>query len=162
MAYIKIDKPNYYGSYGSSGNIETTALAAIAYARLSDFEFSDKLIEYIIDRKDGHGSWGSTQSTILTLKALSENEIAKKTVKDNLGSLTITLNDDQTRTMNINSENSEVAQYLVFDNDLKDNNEIKITKEGKINATIQIVKDYYRAWDVEQLTSSSFTIDRGL
>jgi uncharacterized protein YfaS (alpha-2-macroglobulin family) len=160
MAFIKIDKPNYYGSYGQSGNIEVTALAAIAFANLEELDFSDRLVAYIVSAKTGSGSWGSTQSTILALKALTENEIAKKIVSDNLGSISLTLNNNQTEKINITSENSEVVQTFIFDKEIKDNNEIKVTRDGNISATIQIIKDYYKTWDSKPSTSSSFAIQQ--
>lgn len=155
LAYIKLDRANYFGSYGQAGNIEITSLTAIALANSGDTESSDSLIKYITKRKSGNGSWGSTQATILALKALTENEIAKKTVKDNQGGLDIVLNNNTPTTLTINKDNSEAVQYLKLDHALTTNNEIKITKKGKISASLQITKEYFGAWNNNQTQNSS-------
>jgi len=61
-------------SGGQSLKIETTALAAMAWMKRSDFaQNANKAIEWIVASRSGSGTFGATQSTILALKALIEH-----------------------------------------------------------------------------------------
>src|SRR5262245_44342846 len=56
---------------GDGVTVETTALAALAMAKTGQFTNSvNKALTYLIKAKEGNGTWGSTQATILSLKAL--------------------------------------------------------------------------------------------
>ena len=63
-------RTTFYGA-GLSGNIETTALAALAMieGRTSPGTIRAALA-WLIEQKDAHGAWHSTQATVLALKAL--------------------------------------------------------------------------------------------
>src|SRR5262249_10165697 len=56
---------------GDGGTIETSALTALAMLRTGQFTNSlNKTLTYLIKAKQANGTWGSTQATILSLKAL--------------------------------------------------------------------------------------------
>src|SRR6266542_2334901 len=56
---------------GDGITIEATALTALAMAKTGQFTNSlNKALTYLIKAKQGNGTWGSTQATILSLKAL--------------------------------------------------------------------------------------------
>jgi hypothetical protein len=58
------------GSYGASLNIETTALAALAWLRQDAYAAqAEKAINFLADSCKG-GLYGSTQSTVLALRAI--------------------------------------------------------------------------------------------
>lgn len=58
-------------SGGLSLEIETTALAALAWLRAKDFTApAERAVEWIVSHRQGQGGFGSTQATILALKAL--------------------------------------------------------------------------------------------
>jgi hypothetical protein len=146
QAFIQLDRPNHYGSYGRYGNVELTALATIAFSRRGEFDFSNKLKDFIIASRDGQGTWGSTQATILALKAIVADEIATKKAKNNEGIIKIKFNGQDEKTISITPENSEVLQVVEFKNNLSRENIITIEKSGKVTVTLQIVKDYYSEW----------------
>ena len=60
----------FYGA-GRGGNVETTALAALAmiegHANPATIRAA---LAWIVEQKDAHGTWYSTQATVLALKAL--------------------------------------------------------------------------------------------
>ncbi|MEX2140226.1 MAG: MG2 domain-containing protein [Pirellulales bacterium] len=61
-------------SGGEALAIETTALAALAWLKLPEFrEQANRAIDWIVRNRSGDGSFGSTQATILALKALVEH-----------------------------------------------------------------------------------------
>jgi hypothetical protein len=71
-------------SGGISLKVETTSLAAIAWLKRPEFvPSSNKAIEWITKSRQGGGGFGSTQATILALKALIENaKASRKVVND--------------------------------------------------------------------------------
>lgn len=63
-------RTTFYGA-GTSGNIETTALAALALLETKQAPATTRgALTYIAAQKDGNGTWHSTQATVLALKAL--------------------------------------------------------------------------------------------
>lgn len=66
-------------SGGQSLKVETTALAALAWLKLPAFAGqANRAIEWIIKSRQGSGGFGSTQATILALKALVEHSKANR------------------------------------------------------------------------------------
>ena len=60
----------FYGA-GESQRIETTAMAVLALRHaVWSPESVRKALAWLVARKDGHGTWGSTQATVLALEAL--------------------------------------------------------------------------------------------
>jgi uncharacterized protein YfaS (alpha-2-macroglobulin family) len=61
----------FYGS-GLSRRIETTALASLAllHATSQHAATARGALAWLVEQKDGHGTWHSTQATVLALKAL--------------------------------------------------------------------------------------------
>jgi hypothetical protein len=69
-------------SGGQALAMETTALAALAWLKLPEFRgHAERAIDWIVRNRAGDGSFGSTQATVLALKALVEH------AKDKRGSL---------------------------------------------------------------------------
>ncbi len=64
------NRTTFYGA-GLSGNIETTALATLAMieGRANPATIRGSLA-WLVEQKDVHGTWHSTQATVLALKAL--------------------------------------------------------------------------------------------
>jgi uncharacterized protein YfaS (alpha-2-macroglobulin family) len=61
---------SFYGG-GKSGNVETTALAALALIEAGrQPETVRAALSWLIEQKDARGIWPSTQATVLALKAL--------------------------------------------------------------------------------------------
>ncbi len=60
----------FYGS-GQSGDIETTALAVLAMTASGKHRGTTRqALTWLVEQKDEHGTWHSTQATVLALKAL--------------------------------------------------------------------------------------------
>jgi hypothetical protein len=72
-------------SGGKSLSIETTSLAVLAIMQSTgnNMEALNKAIQYIVGERSGYGAFGSTQGTILALKALTEYaKFSKHTSED--------------------------------------------------------------------------------
>ena len=78
-------------SGGRSLKMETTALAALAWTKLPEYvDEANRALDWIIDNRQGRGGFGSTQATVLALKALMEHAKANRRVGGN-GKLTVKL-----------------------------------------------------------------------
>ncbi len=71
-------------STGQSLTIETTSLAILAILKSTNqkYEVLTKAVEFLVKSRDGYGAFGSTQGTILALKALTEFAKQSKSVKE--------------------------------------------------------------------------------
>lgn len=66
-------------SGGQSLKVETTALAALAWLKSPAFtEQANRAVQWIVKSREGSGGFGSTQATILALKALVEHSKANR------------------------------------------------------------------------------------
>jgi CD109 antigen len=67
------ERTAFYGS-GIGGDVETTALAVLAFSAAKGYpHLSGKALAWIAKQRGGTGTWGSTQATVLALKALVAN-----------------------------------------------------------------------------------------
>lgn len=102
-------------STGKSLHIETTSLIVLAMLKTENIQVNalQKAVSFIIGSKGGYGMFGSTQSTILALKALTKYaEFSKKT--DEAGTIQIWINNKliATRQYAKGERNSIVADSL--------------------------------------------------
>src|SRR5262249_37724860 len=105
-------------SRGDSLTVETTALAALAMIKSGQFTNSaNKALMYLVKAKDGNGAWGSTQATILSLKALVAG-MSGSSVKGKVP-FTIAINGKEVKG-EVNEENSDVLQMF----DLKEHTKV--------------------------------------
>ena len=66
-------------SGGRSLEMETTALAALAWMKLPEYvDQANRAVRWIIGNRQARGGFGSTQATVLALKALSEHARANR------------------------------------------------------------------------------------
>jgi uncharacterized protein YfaS (alpha-2-macroglobulin family) len=108
------DSPGYSLTYshGDGMNVETTALCAMAMMKSGQWPESVKqCLTWISKRKDIRGTWGSTQATILAIRALvlgSTTSLGQETET----SITVQLNGETVETFQINKENSDVMKQV--------------------------------------------------
>ena len=157
------------GSYGDVGNIETTALATLAFVRANNFrpDIAQGGLNYLIQNKDSFGNWHTTQTTILSLKTFLE--VARRASEDVDAVVTVTLNGSQQRTVEITPENFDVVQLIQFDDINLGDNVVDIQVEGEGNLMYQIAGSYYLDWEIlpeypdlveEQLVNIDVAYDR--
>ena len=146
-AYWASGVATFMGSEGATGSIETTALAALAFLKADrNPELANAALTYLIQQKDGFGTWYNTQATVLSLKALIES--VRAGAEDMNATVTVTLNDGQTRSVQITAENFDVVQLLTFDDvNIGRDNVVGITVEGEGNLMYQVTGSYYLPWD---------------
>ena len=141
---------SFMGATGESGSVESTALAAYALMRAKAHpEAVSGALAYIIGHKDPQGTWGTTQATILALKALL---LASSTGGSAEGAATVrvSLNGELTQEITIDETNADVVHAVTFDRGFSPTgaNRVRIELEGGGNLMLQVTTRYYLPWDV--------------
>jgi uncharacterized protein YfaS (alpha-2-macroglobulin family) len=167
--YWPMSTASFMGATGESGSLETTALAAYAFMRGS--AHSDAVggaLGYLIQGKDSWGTWGTTQATILTLKALLL-ATEQQGEAEGPATLNISLNKEQTEEIVIDESNSDVVHLVTFDRGFSPSgaNRVQIELEGGGNLMYQVATRYYLPWDqvermpeMEELITIDLSYDR--
>jgi len=131
---------------GDSITVETTALAVLAMLKTGQFQNSiNQGLTYLIKSKSGSGTWGSTQATILALKAIVAS--ASGPAQADTAAFTIKLNGKEVAKGEVTKDNADVMQLF----DLKDQttlgqNDIEIEVKGETSLMYQVVGRYFEAW----------------
>jgi uncharacterized protein YfaS (alpha-2-macroglobulin family) len=100
----------FYGA-GASADVETTALTALAMLKAKRPGSVAAGLAWLMSKKDAHGTWGSTQATVLSLKALlAGTKIAEGGDKERV--IEIRLGDKVLKTIAIPPDQAEVMQQF--------------------------------------------------
>jgi hypothetical protein len=132
---------------GTSASVETTALAVQALLKYGKgAAIAAKALRYIAAKKDAAGTWGTTQATIMALRALLLS--TEKSANDVQGTLEITLNGRAVDTLTLNPENSDLFHQLVFPQiDPRSANTVALRFTGRGGLAYQVVGRYFIPWD---------------
>jgi alkylhydroperoxidase/carboxymuconolactone decarboxylase family protein YurZ len=131
---------------GDSITVETTALAILAMLKTGQFSNSiNQGLTYLIKSKDGSGTWGSTQATILSLKAIVAS--ASGPAQADTATFTVKLNGKEVAKGEVTKDNADVMQLF----DLKDKttlgqNDVEIEVKGETSLMYQVVGRYFEPW----------------
>ncbi|MGE5327455.1 MAG: hypothetical protein ACM3NO_10480, partial [Deltaproteobacteria bacterium] len=130
-------------STGESAAVETTGLAAQALLKWGEASgTARKAMNYIAARKDASGTWGTTQATIMALRALVL--ATEKSAADVRGRLTILLNGKPAESLTLTPENNDLFHQFVFKgHDIQKGATVEIRFEGKGGLAYQVVGNYF-------------------
>jgi uncharacterized protein YfaS (alpha-2-macroglobulin family) len=136
------------GSYGSMKDVETTALASLAYMRAGyGPQTVHRVLNYLITKKDAYGTWSSTQATILSLKAFV---YAAEHLQQTGGNATATIyiNGNPVTTVRVDNSNSDVVRIIDLGSEtVKGANRVEIRYSGEGNLYYQVTGKYYSPWE---------------
>jgi hypothetical protein len=144
---------------GDYVSVETTALAALAMIKTGQFTNSvNQSLAYLLKIKQAGGGWGTTQATILALKAMLAG-MGSSQVKDTVD-ITIKVNGKEAARTQVTPENGDVMQIF----DLKDltqagPNQVQIETSKDAGLMYQIVGRYYGPWKKEAKARPGFVVD---
>ena len=141
---LKLQKPD--GSFksdhsitrsgGKSLQIETTGIAVLAmlHADKKNTGAMTKAVEFLVASRSGYGSFGSTQGTVLSLKALSEYAaFSKKT--DEAGTLECYIDNKLVASKNYEAGEKGKIEFKGLEKHLKEGkHKIKVQYKGAQNA----------------------------
>ena len=148
---------------GASATVETTGLAVQALLLSGEASgTARKALNYIASKKDSEGMWGTTQATIMALRALLT--ATEKGAADVRGTLVVMLNGKPAGKLELTSENNDLLHQFVFKGiDSQNPSTVEIRFEGKGGLAYQIVGNYFLPWDakpVAEALSIDVTYDR--
>ncbi|MGB9360892.1 MAG: hypothetical protein WCA99_04790, partial [Candidatus Sulfotelmatobacter sp.] len=177
QAWWSADETGVYAT-GASASVETTGLAVQALLKWGEVPgTARKAINYIASKKDASGAWGTTQATIMALRALLL--ATEKGSGDVRGTLEILLNGKVAQQLTLTPENNDLLHQFVFKDLEAENvesqitppsddpkrgahpghpNTIEIRFEGKGGLAYQIVGSYFIPWD-ENLANEALSIN---
>jgi uncharacterized protein YfaS (alpha-2-macroglobulin family) len=132
---------------GTSASVETTGLAVQALLKWGQASgTARKALSYITAKKDAAGTWGSTQATIMALRALllaSEEGTA-----DVRGTVEIVINGKAAGKLTLTPDNNDLLHQFVFkDIDAKGANTVELRFDGKGALGYQVAGQYFIPWE---------------
>ena len=99
-------------SHGAGMDVETTALSAMALMKAGLWPESVKqALSWLSHEKSSCGTWGSTQATILAMRALLAGSTASLGQEFD-SAITLLLNGEAVETFHVNKENSDVMRQI--------------------------------------------------
>ena len=134
---------------GASASVETTGLAVQALLKWGEASgTAPKAMTYIASKKDASGTWGTTQATIMALRALLL--ATEKGAADVHGTLQVLLNGKVVEKLALTSDNNDLLHQFVYKGvDSKGANTVEIQFEGKGGLAYQVVGKYFLPWDLK-------------
>jgi len=140
------DETGVYSS-GASASVETTGLAAQALLKWGEASgTARKAMNYIVSKKDSGGTWGTTQATIMALRALLLS--TEKGAAGVQGELKVLLNGKVVEELTLTSENNDLLHQFVFKGaESESANTVEIRFNGKGGLAYQVVGTCFIPWD---------------
>jgi uncharacterized protein YfaS (alpha-2-macroglobulin family) len=157
QVFWNVEETSVY-STGSSAAVETTGLAAQALLKWGQAsETVRKALNFISSKKEASGNWGTTQATIMALRAvLLASQLSASDVR---GTVEVMVDGKTVETLKLTPENNDLLHQFVFkgiDAERTASIELKFTGTGGL--AYQIVGRYFTPWDVKP-TMEPLSID---
>src|SRR5260370_30789545 len=138
------EETGVYGR-GASAAVETTGLAVQALLKWGGASTTaSKALSYIAAKKDASGTWGTTQATIMALRALLLS--TEKGAADVRGTLEVSLNGKPVQKLTLTPENNDLMHQFVFKEIDAKANIVDIKFVGKGGLAYQVVGRYFVPW----------------
>jgi uncharacterized protein YfaS (alpha-2-macroglobulin family) len=136
---------------GPSAAVETTGLAVQALLQSGSASgTAGKALNYIASKKDAYGTWGTTQATIMALRALLT--ATDKSASDVRGTLTVLLDGKPAEELQLTPENNDLLHQFVFKEIASSKaSTVELRFDGKGGLAYQIVGSYFVPWEDKPL-----------
>jgi uncharacterized protein YfaS (alpha-2-macroglobulin family) len=157
QAWWTTEETAVYGR-GASASVETTGLVLQALLKSGEAPaVARKALNYIAARKETSGTWGTTQATIMALRALLLS--MEKGSADARGTVEITLNGKPAGRLTLTRENDDLFhQFVLNDIDFNGSNKVGIHFEGRGSPAYQVAGQYFVPWTA-QTSDEPLSID---
>jgi uncharacterized protein YfaS (alpha-2-macroglobulin family) len=151
QVFWTVEETSVY-SRGESAAVETTGLAAQALLKWGEAsEIVRKSLNFVSSKKEASGNWGTTQATIMALRALLL--ASQRSGSDVRGSVAIMLNGRSVETLRLSPENNDLLhQYVLKGIDAQQANAVQLKYEGKGGLAYQVVGRYFTPWEEKPVT----------
>lgn len=142
------EETGLYGS-GESAAVETTGLAVQALLKGSlANDTVRKALHYLTSKKSASGNWGTTQATIMALKALLT--ASERGSADVRGTVQVVLNGRTMETLALTADNNDLLHQFAFHNiDPRAANEVQLKFSGTGGLAYQIAGRYFVPWEAQ-------------
>jgi len=146
QAWWSAEETGVYAT-GASASVETTGLAVQGLLKWGGAaSTARKAITYISSKKDASGAWGTTQATIMALRALLL--ASEKGTEDVRGTLEVLLNGKSAEKLVLTPDNNDLLhQFVLTGIDPNGGNTVGIRLDGKGSLAYQVVGTYFLPWD---------------
>ncbi|HEY1339666.1 MAG TPA: MG2 domain-containing protein [Bryobacteraceae bacterium] len=157
QAWWTADETGVYAT-GASASVETTGLAVQALLKWGEASgTAEKALRYIASKKDASGAWGTTQATIMSLRALLLS--TEKGAADVRGTIEVSLNGKPVERLTLTPENNDLLhQFVLKDVDGRGVNRVAIRFDGKGGLAYQVAGRYFLPW-AEKPQREALSID---
>jgi hypothetical protein len=156
QAWWTAEETGMYGA-GESAAVETTGLAVQALLKWGQASpTAVKALAYLASKKTAEGTWGTTQATIMALRALLL--ATEKGNADVQGTVEIALNGKPAGKLTLTPANNDLLHQFVFKNLDAKTNEVALLFDGKGGLAYQVVGRYFVPW-TEKPAAEALSID---
>ncbi len=156
QAWWTAEETGMYGA-GESAAVETTGLAVQALLKWGQASpTAVKALAYLASKKTAEGTWGTTQATIMALRALLL--ATEKGNADVQGTVEIALNGKPAGKLTLTPENNDLLHQFVFKSLDARTNEVALLFDGKGGLAYQVVGRYFVPW-TEKPAAEALSID---
>jgi len=143
QAWWSTEQTGFYGG-GTSAMVETTGLAAQALLRSGEAPLvARKAMRFLIGAKDASGTWGTTQATIMALRALLI--ASDKGAADALGKIRLSVDGAPAGEVMLTAENHDLLHQIVLRGNIGVNR-VGLRFEGIGAPAYQISGQYFVPW----------------
>jgi uncharacterized protein YfaS (alpha-2-macroglobulin family) len=157
QAWWSAEETSVYAT-GASASVETTGLAVQALLKWGQASgTARKALAYLAAKKDSSGTWGTTQATIMALRALLL--ATEKGSADVRGTVEVLLNGKPVEELVLTAENNDLLHQFVFPaGGGKGADTVEMRFDGKGGLAYQVVGRYFLPWD-EKPANEPMAID---
>jgi hypothetical protein len=146
FAWWSAEETGVYAT-GESAAVETTGVALQALLKADQYpETARKALAWITSKKSGDGNWGTTQGTIVALRALLL--AAGRSGSDAHGTVDVLLNQTKIDSVTLTKDNNDLLHQFVVPHVSSDgDNEIELRYSGEGTIAYQIAGRYFVPWE---------------
>jgi hypothetical protein len=153
QAFWSAEETGVYAT-GASAAIETTGLAAQALLKWGEaLGVARKAMNFISAKKGAQGNWGTTQATIMALRALLL--ASRMSAADVRGTVHVAVSGKPAETLELTPENNDLLHQFVFKAvDAGAASSVQLSFEGKGGLAYQVVGRYFMPWEPKPTTEA--------
>ena len=152
------EETGMYGA-GDSAAVETTGLSTQALLKWGQAQAQvRKAIAFLYAKKQASGNWGTTQATIVALRALLL--ATQLSASDVHGTLAIVLNGKPAQSLELNADNNDLLHQFVFkDIDPQGAANVELKLDGAGSLAYQVVGRTFIPWQADVHAGEPLSID---
>ena len=133
-------------STGTNASVETTGLAAQALLKWGQSPaITRKALAYLASTKQASGNWGSTQATIMALRALVL--ASESNGSDVHGTADILLNGKLVQSLQLTPDNNDLFHQFVLAGISAQSNAVEVRFTGTGSLAYQVAGSYFLPWE---------------